>query len=164
MLHQHRAGLKGAQSQKRYGKPPSQPVVLDASQMYWARSLLRMCMWDGEEKQDELQGQGRTRALEGCKGIVEQKQQMIKIQILMTQDREACLLTLSYVKPHPGQLSAARKGQDMPLFLSKSCFVSCQLWHFLGIGEVLMEAVSFQGPQQAHSVCTCPNAEHTPFR
>lgn len=28
----------------------------------------------------------------------------------MTQEREACLLTLSYVKPHPGQLSAAKKG------------------------------------------------------
>lgn len=45
----------------------------------------------------------------------------------MTQEQEACLLTLSYVKLHPGQLSAAKKGQDMPLFLSKSCFVSCQL-------------------------------------
>lgn len=82
----------------------------------------------------------------------------------MTQEQEACLLTLSYVKLHPGQLSAAKKGQDMPLFLSKSCFVSCQLWHFLGIGEVLMKAVSFQGPQQTHSVCTCPRAEYTLFR
>lgn len=84
-------------------------------------------MWDGEEKQDDLQGQGRTGALEGCKGSVEQKQQIIKIQLLMTQEWEACLLILSYVKPHPGQLSAAKKGQDMSLFLSKSCFVSCQL-------------------------------------
>lgn len=46
-------------------------------------------MWIGEEKQDDLQGQGRTAALEGCKGTVEQKQQMIKIQLLMTQEREA---------------------------------------------------------------------------
>lgn len=154
-LHQQRAGLKGAQSHEWCGEPPGQPVCLDVSQTYWAKRLLRTSMWDGEEKQDDLQGQGRTAALEGCKGTVEQKQQMIKIQLLMTQERVACLLTLFYVKPHPGQLSAARKGQDMPLCLSKSCFVSCQLWYFLGIGEVLMEAVSFQRHSKL-SVCMCP--------
>lgn len=77
---------------------------------------------------------GRTAALEGCEGIVEQKQQTIHIQLLMIRERKRCLFALSYVQPQPGQLSAAKKGQDMLIFLSKSCFGSCQLWHFFGSG------------------------------
>ena len=111
---------------------------------------------------DDLQGQRRTGALEGCKGIVEQKQQTIQIQLLLIQERKPCLFTLSYVKPHPGQLSAAKKGQDMSIFLSESCFVSCQLWHFLGSGEALMGAVSFQEPHQTGNLRTLLRAERTP--
>lgn len=136
--------------------------------MYHKRTEPEAC-WEracGMERRcrDDLQGQRRTAALEGCKGIVEQKQRAIQIQLLMIQERKPCLFTLSYVKPHSGQLSAAKKGQDMSIFLSKSCFVSCQLWHFFGSGEVLVGAVSFREPHQMGNLRTPLCAERTPFR
>ena len=55
--------------------------------------------------------------MEGCEGIAEQRQQAIHVQLLTIEEQKPHLLTLSYVKAHPEQLSAAKKGQDMSVFL-----------------------------------------------
>lgn len=112
---------------------------------------------------DDLQGERRSGALEGCEGIVEQKQQTIQIK-LMLREWKPSLFALSRVKPYPGRLSAAKKGRDVSIFVPGRCFVSCQLWHFLGSGEALVGAVSFREPHQTHDPRTPLGAERTPVR